>query len=32
MRWKASDDEYRVIFGNLTLENVSKEELSQLEH
>ncbi len=31
MRWKISDDEYRVIYGNLTAENVSAEKLEQLE-
>ena len=32
MRWKISDDEYRVIFGNLTAENVSAERLAELEN
>lgn len=31
MRWKISDDEYRVIFGDLTAENVSAEQLEELE-
>ena len=31
MRWKISDDEYRVIFGDLTAENISTEQLEQLE-
>ena len=31
MRWKISDDEYRVIFGDLTIENVSAERLAELE-
>jgi hypothetical protein len=31
MRWKVSDDEYRVIFGDLTAENVSAERLAELE-
>jgi hypothetical protein len=31
MRWKVSDDEYRVIFGDLTAENVSAAELAELE-
>jgi len=31
MRWKISDDQYRVIFGDLTTENVSAEELAELE-
>ncbi|NYT03189.1 MAG: zf-HC2 domain-containing protein [Candidatus Methanofastidiosa archaeon] len=31
LRWKISDDEYRVIFGDLHIENVSKEELAELE-
>ncbi|MHC4338250.1 MAG: hypothetical protein ACYSTG_09970, partial [Planctomycetota bacterium] len=32
MRWKVSDDLYRVIFGNLTTENVSAERLAELEN
>jgi len=32
MRWKISDDEYRVIFGNLTAENASAERLAELEN
>jgi hypothetical protein len=31
MRWKTGDDEYRVIFGDLTIEDVSAEELAELE-
>ncbi len=31
MRWKISDDQYRVIFGDLTAENVSSERLAELE-
>lgn len=31
MRWKVSDDEYRVIFGDLTAENVGEEQLVELE-
>jgi len=31
MRWKISDNEYRVIYGDLTAENVSAERLSKLE-
>jgi len=31
MRWKTADDEYRVIFGDLTIEDVSAEELAELE-
>jgi hypothetical protein len=31
MRWKLSDDEYRVIFGNLHAETVSPERLAELE-
>jgi hypothetical protein len=32
MRWKVSDDEYRVIFGNLTAKNISAEQLATLEN
>ena len=32
MRWKVSDDEYRVIYGDLTTENVSAERLAELEN
>ena len=32
MRWKVSDDEYRVIFGNLSVETVSAEYLAELEN
>jgi outer membrane lipoprotein-sorting protein len=31
LRWKISDNEYRVIYGDLTAENVSAEQLSELE-
>jgi len=31
MRWKTDDDEYRVIFGDLTIEDVTAEELAELE-
>ena len=31
MRWKISDDQFRVIFGDLTTENVSAEQLVELE-
>ena len=31
MRWKISGDEYRVIFGDLTAENVAAERLAELE-
>ncbi len=31
MRWKISEDEYRVIFGDLTTENVTAEDLAKLE-
>jgi len=31
MRWKVSDDEYRVIFGDLKTGNVTAEELAELE-
>jgi outer membrane lipoprotein-sorting protein len=31
MRWKVSDNEYRVIYGNLTAETVSAERLAELE-
>jgi hypothetical protein len=32
MRWKVSDDEYRVIFGNLTEKNISAKQLVALEN
>jgi hypothetical protein len=32
MRWKVSDDEYRVIFGNLTAKNISAAQLAKLEN
>ncbi len=31
MRWNISDEQYRVVFGNLTRKNVSVEELAELE-
>lgn len=31
MRWKISDDKYRVIFGDLTTENVTVEDLAEIE-
>jgi outer membrane lipoprotein-sorting protein len=31
MRWKGSDKQYRVIFGNLTVKTVSADELAVLE-
>ncbi len=31
MRWKISDDKYRVIFGDLSAEDVTAEELAELE-
>jgi len=31
MRWKVSDDQYRVIFGDLSAEDVTAEELAELE-
>jgi len=31
MRWKISDDEYQIIFGDLSIGNASTEELAQLE-
>jgi hypothetical protein len=31
LRWKTGDDEYRVIYGNLTAEAVSAERLAELE-
>ncbi len=31
MRWKVSDEQYRVIFGDLTVDTVSTEELAELE-
>ena len=32
MRWKISDNEYRVVFGDLTTENVTAEQLAELEN
>ncbi|MHC4337496.1 MAG: hypothetical protein ACYSTG_06040 [Planctomycetota bacterium] len=31
VRWKISDNEYRVVFGDLTAKNVSAEDLAKLE-
>ena len=31
MRWEISDDRYRVIFGDLTVEDVSAQQLAELE-
>jgi len=31
MRWKISDNEYRIIFGDLRVKNVTAEELTELE-
>jgi hypothetical protein len=31
MRWKVSDSEYRVIYGDLHAETVTKEKLAELE-
>ena len=31
LRWKTSDNQYRVIFGDLTATNVTAEELAELE-
>jgi hypothetical protein len=31
LRWKISDNQYRVIFGDLTTETVSAERLTELE-
>ncbi|KPL24622.1 MAG: hypothetical protein AMJ75_03200 [Phycisphaerae bacterium SM1_79] len=31
MRWKISDDKYRVVFGNLTRRSVTAEKLAELE-
>ncbi|MHC4425516.1 MAG: hypothetical protein ACYSYV_05395 [Planctomycetota bacterium] len=32
LRWKVSDDQYRVIYGDLTTENVSAQRLAELEN
>jgi outer membrane lipoprotein-sorting protein len=32
MRWKISDDQYRIIFGDLSASDVSAEKLAQLEN
>lgn len=32
LRWKTSEDNYRVIFGDLTTEDVTAEELAELEN
>ena len=31
LRWKISEDEYRVLFGDLRIEDVSAEDLIELE-
>jgi len=31
LRWKVSDSEYRVIWGDLTTENIPAEELAEME-
>jgi hypothetical protein len=31
IRWKISDNEYRVIYGDLTAENISTEQLAEME-
>ena len=31
MRWKVNDGQYRVIFGDLTIENITAEQLAELE-
>jgi hypothetical protein len=31
MRWKVSDDTYRVIYGDLSAENVTAEKLKEME-
>jgi hypothetical protein len=31
LRWKVSDDQYRVIFGDLSTSDVTTEELAELE-
>ena len=31
IRWKISDDQYKVIFGNLTRKSITAEELTELE-
>jgi outer membrane lipoprotein-sorting protein len=31
MRWRTADDQYRVIFGDLTIEDVTAQELAELE-
>jgi hypothetical protein len=31
LRWKVSDDQYRIIFGNLSTSDVSAEQLAELE-
>jgi hypothetical protein len=31
VRWKISDDKYRMIFGNLRIETITAEELAELE-
>ena len=31
LRWKTADDQYRVVFGDLSVEDVSADELAELE-
>jgi hypothetical protein len=31
MRWKVSDNEYRIIFGDLSVGSATTEELAELE-
>jgi hypothetical protein len=31
MRWKVSDNEYRIIFGDLSVGNATAEELAKLQ-
>jgi hypothetical protein len=31
LRWKSSEDEYRVVFGDLTIKNVGADRLAELE-
>jgi hypothetical protein len=32
LRWKLDDDQYRIIFGDLSTKNVTAEELAELEN
>jgi hypothetical protein len=32
MQWKISDNQYRVVFGNLNRKTVTAEELAELEN